>query len=282
MGDWAVGLSTGCFYGEKIVVHLEEILASGFSSIEVCSHPDHLNYHDRAEVAAAASRLRDLQMEAYSFHAPFADRIDISDPDEGGRNRSLQEMMRAAEAAAQLQARYFVVHPGPEEEFHGTVQEHHQRRGLATDALQRISRRCAELGIGFVLENQLRHLLFGSAGDLLWFTGALDAGDLGFCLDTGHAHLSGDLNGMVRQFSGLIRMVHAHDNRGDRDAHLPPGEGTIDWRRTLALLAEIGFEGTIILELDSDGKSPESLLEGARRSRQLVRDLRPRSGAPGT
>ncbi|HEX5720542.1 MAG TPA: sugar phosphate isomerase/epimerase [Thermoanaerobaculia bacterium] len=279
MGDWDVGLSTGCFYKEKILVHLEEILRSGFSRIEVCSYRDHLNYHDTAEVEEVASRLRDLQMEAYSFHAPFADSIDISHPDEEKRSRSLREMMQAAEAAARLQARFFVVHPGPEAEIHGTAEEHYQRRRLATDALKGISQRCTELGIGFVLENKLSHLLFGSASDLLWFAGALDAGNLGLCLDIGHAHLSGDLHGMIRRFSGLMRMVHAHDNHGERDDHLPLGKGTIDWRHTLTLLSEIGFEGTIVLEFESNG-SPESLLEGARRSRQLIRDLLRQLGTP--
>jgi len=276
MGDWSVGLSTGYYYQQKILVHLEEILRNGFSRIEVCSHPDHLNYHDMDEVDEVARRLRELEMEAWSFHAPFADGIDISHPDEERRDRSRHEMLQAAEAAARLQARHFVVHPGPEQEIHETSEEHSQRRGHTTDVLHQISRRCAELGIELVLENKLPHLLFGDADDLLWFANALDAGNQGLCLDTGHAHLSGDLDGMVHRLSGRVRMVHAHDNEGDRDDHLPPGEGEIDWRQTLELLVDTGFEGAIIIELESkeneSKEHPESLLERACRSRQLIHD----------
>ena len=43
---WPIGLSTGCFYRHSIFSVLEEIRASGFQSIEVCSFPQHLDYHD--------------------------------------------------------------------------------------------------------------------------------------------------------------------------------------------------------------------------------------------
>ena len=271
MGDWSVGLSTGYYYQQNILVHLEEIHRSGFTRIEVCSHTDHLNYLDTDEVEEVARRLRELEMEAWSFHAPFADGIDISHPDDERRDSSLYEMLQAAEAAARLQARYFVVHPGPEQEIHESAEEHSERRGHTMDVLYQISRRCAELGIELVLENKLPHLLFGDADDLLWFANALDAGNQGLCLDTGHAHLSGQLNDLIPRLSGRVRMIHAHDNKGDHDDHLPPWEGEIDWRRTLELLLDAGFEGAIILELESK-KRPESLLERACVSRQRIHD----------
>ena len=55
-----------------------------------------------------------LGIDAYSFHAPFGDRIDITSLNRHERNASVQEVLAAAEAAAQLKARYLVIHPGPE------------------------------------------------------------------------------------------------------------------------------------------------------------------------
>ncbi len=54
-------------------------------------------------------------MEAYSFHAPFSDSIDISSSDASLREQALVEILQAAEAAAMFQVRYFVIHPGPEQ-----------------------------------------------------------------------------------------------------------------------------------------------------------------------
>ena len=47
----------------------------------------------------------------------------------------------------------------------------------------------------------------------------------------------------VRDF---VVTTHIHDNRGERDDHLLPYEGTIDWSATLAALPP---EAPIVLEL---------------------------------
>ena len=88
MTSWPIGLSTGCFYHRSILDCLPLIRESGFSMIEVCSTPEHLNFHDLKLVDRAAERIRDLGMEAYSFHAPFAPHIDIASSDDGQRSAS--------------------------------------------------------------------------------------------------------------------------------------------------------------------------------------------------
>ena len=43
--------------------------------------------------------------------------------------------------------------------------------------------------------------------------------------------------------------VHASDNRGRFDDHLPPGEGHIDWRDIRDSLRRAKFAGWVMLEL---------------------------------
>src|SRR5688500_6334329 len=114
MIEWPIGLSTGCFYRTKISDCLKPIRDAGFRMIEACSFPAHLDYHDRHSVELAAELIRGFQLEPYSFHAPFADHIDITSLDANIRNVAVQEILRAAEAAALIGARHFVIHPGPE------------------------------------------------------------------------------------------------------------------------------------------------------------------------
>ena len=78
MSDWAVGLSTGCYYRTSIFDCLEPIRNAGFGLIEVCSYPAHLDYHNLEKAKAAAARIDELGIEPFSFHAPFADDIDIT------------------------------------------------------------------------------------------------------------------------------------------------------------------------------------------------------------
>jgi sugar phosphate isomerase/epimerase len=242
--------------------------------LEICSLPAHLDYHDRHAVQKAAELTRDLGMEAYSFHAPFAEDIDITALDEEQRTRSLQEIAQAAEAAALMEVRYFVIHPGPEREMNPPPDERLQRLQNAAGVLNQIARRCRELRIGFVLENMLAHLLFGNTRDMLWIMGAIEELDVGTCLDTGHACLSGDIENVMYKLTGHLQLVHASDTLGTYDDHLPPGEGVIDWHRTLRDLSQTGFRGGLIMELAGDkGADPDTTLRRARAGRCLLRDI---------
>jgi sugar phosphate isomerase/epimerase len=271
MSDWPVGLSTGCFYQTSIFDCLEAVRNSGFGLIEVCSFPAHLDYHDLEAVRAAQHRIDELDLEPYSLHAPFADDIDITSLDEGHRRHARDELIRAADAAGQLGVRYLVIHPGPEK---GGFPEHERfhRMENAAGVLTDVSRACRERDLALVLENMLPHLFSGRVRDLLWILGALETTDVGICLDTGHAHLSGDLRTVAHKLSGHLWMMHATDNHGQRDDHLPPGDGKIDWQRLLSQMARIGFSGAIILEVAGQDDH-QAVLDGARRARRHLREI---------
>jgi sugar phosphate isomerase/epimerase len=274
MSDWPIGLSTGCFYRKSIFDVLDDIRNSGISIIEICSYPSHLDYHDLETVKKAAAKIRELELEPFSFHAPFAEDIDITSLEEEKRHRSLQEILKAAEAAAHLGVFHFVIHPGPESERKPPVEEHFRRLENAAEALNEVSKQCLSQGMTLILENMLPHHLFGNTSDLLWIMGSIEERNVGICLDTGHAHLSGDLYTITFKLSGHLKMIHAADNRGANDDHLPPGKGDIDWNKVIARLNEAGFHGTFILELSGDdNKSSLQLLKEARQARGFIREI---------
>jgi sugar phosphate isomerase/epimerase len=142
----------------------------------------------------------------------------------------------------------------------------------AVDALDRIAWRAGELGVGLVLENMLPHLFAGHVRDLLWLLGALASTNVGICLDTGHAFLSGDLRHVAHKLAGHLWMVHASDNHGERDDHLPPGEGGIPWADLLDQLAAAHFSGVFILELQAENDRVD-LLRRARRAAGFLQRL---------
>ena len=274
MSDWPVGLSTGCFYQMSIFDVLEDIQKSGISVIEICSYPPHLDYHDVDAVSAAAERIQQLGLEPFSFHAPFADEIDITSLNDEQRSHSLNEILQAAKAAATLGVMHFVIHPGPEQEGKPPPEEHLRRMQNAAEALNKVSAFCHKARMSLTLENMLRHLLFGHTSDLLWIMGAIDQRNVGICLDTGHANLSGDLDTVMYKLSGHLKMVHAADNKGHRDDHLPPGKGYIDWHKLISKLNQTRFQGGFILEISGDmGKSVHELLSDAQQARQLIWDI---------
>lgn len=273
MNDWAVGMSTGCFYETPILECLEAIRGAGFHLIEVCSHPAHLDYHDTELVKRAARAIKESGLEPYSFHAPFADHIDIMSLHREKQQASITEIKLAVQAAATLGVRYFVIHPGPESEV-GPVEVRLQRMENAAEALNQIATHCRDLGLGIVLENMLPHLSFGHTRDLLWMLGALKTTDVGICLDTGHAFLSGEIETVIQKLAGHLWMIHASDNSGSYDDHAPPGEGMIQWRPLLEHINRSGFGGAIILELAGQGTITETIdrvIQGRKFLREVSR-----------
>jgi sugar phosphate isomerase/epimerase len=269
--EWPVALSTGCFYRRPILDVLHAVRGAGFRQIEVCSFPAHLDYHDTPAVERAAARLRELELDPVSFHAPFADRIDITSLDPDTREAAVAELLRACESAARLGCSHVVLHPGPEREGRPPEAEFLQHMRHAADSLNRVAARCCQLGIRLLLENMLAHLLFGRVSDMLYLLGEISSCEVGTCLDTGHAHLARELGLVIQKLSGHLKMVHVNDNNGHRDDHLPPGDGGIDWPWFISELRRAEFHGLLVLELHGgDGEPVETILNRAVRAREFL------------
>jgi len=85
----------------------------------------------------------------------------------------------------------------------------------------------------------------------------LDDEWVGFCLDTNHANLKGDLVEIVRALGQRLWSVHLSDNDGIDQRHWLPLRGVIDWRAVLAALDEIAYAAPLFYELDPHPEGPE-------------------------
>ena len=90
---------------------------------------------------------------------------------------------------------------------------------------------------------------------------------VGLCLDLGHAHIVAELRhtsleALIHPVLDVVTLFHLHDNLGARwqshgtdatldplrlDLHLPPGRGTLPWRRVISDVA--GHEAPAVLEV---------------------------------
>ena len=228
-------------------------------------------------------QLNDRGITVSQVHGPW--RFPPKDSTEDDRAERFGKMTKAMAIAKYLGAKYLVVHPlmpyghnspdNPEE-----VYEINKRYFTA------LSNVAKNFGIVICLENMpYRSFPLSSSADILRLVTEINHPNFKICFDTGHANLLREpLGDAVRALGSYLKVIHAHDNYGEEDSHLPPYDGTVDWADFVEGLYDIGYEGIFNLEtksistLDADGKLSnkeieERELELAKISRLLAGDL---------
>jgi sugar phosphate isomerase/epimerase len=96
--------------------------------------------------------------------------------------------------------------------------------------------------------------------------GSLRAYPCGFCLDVGHAHAVTALEprDWVERLGTRIVHLHVHDNLGDDDRHLPPGQGSIDFAELYDAFQRHCPQAVLSLEVESDAPAILRSLQWSR------------------
>ena len=68
----------------------------------------------------------------------------------------------------------------------------------------------------------------------------------GFCYDSGHENLWTPETDWLGMYADRLFALHLHDNEADRDAHMIPFDGSIDWQEKAKKIA--GYNGIVTLE----------------------------------
>jgi sugar phosphate isomerase/epimerase len=89
---------------------------------------------------------------------------------------------------------------------------------------------------------------------LVEFIRAAHFDDVGVCFDFGHAHLMSDVPQAFETVRSYVHSTHIHDNPKDRDSHLWPGSGSIDWEQAMELFRSAPRTPPLLLEIEGDEK----------------------------
>jgi len=57
------------------------------------------------------------------------------------------------------------------------------------------------------------------------------------CFDIGHAHIMSNVAEAFEILKPHVCSTHIHDNAKDKDTHLWPGQGSINWKEAMDLCA---------------------------------------------
>ena len=157
--------------------------------------------------------------------------------------------------AQRLEAGWIVVHAG----YHFTS-DYEARRQAALERLKRAAEYAATAGVRLLLENMNREpadaevrYLGHDVSECRYYFDAIDSPHLGWAYTVNHAHMLPEgIAGFTGAFDlGRCGEVRLADNRGDKEEHLKPGEGTIDFKATFDAIEGAGYRGHYMLAFGS-------------------------------
>jgi sugar phosphate isomerase/epimerase len=233
---------------------LDTMARGGAQAVEIFAARGHFNYHDKEHVKEIGAWFKGESVQFHSMHSPIytsndfrsgAPALNIIDVDKRNRIDAMDEIKRAIEVAEYVPFRYLVQHIGRTDE----ADDPHKFES-ALSSIEHLRAFARQLGVSLLLENTPNE--FATPERLKEVLKALHYPDLGVCFDTGHAHMMSSVHQAFGVLETRICSTHVHDNKRDRDAHLWPGEGTIDWNQTMTSLRAAPNQPAILLEVEGD------------------------------
>ncbi len=233
-----------------VIKEIEAISGLGFDYLELAMDPPKADCETLRGQKEEIWRTLDRSNMGLVCHLPTF--ISTADLTRSIREASLREVIESLELAAELNSLKVVLHPSFIGGLGIFVME--TARQYALKSLDAIVERAGELGITLCIEN-----MFPRSNSLVNPEDFVEIFEhfptLKLTLDTGHAHMGAKggkrLINFINTFSDRIDHVHANDNFGKEDNHLPIGTGTIDFPKAINSLKKVGFDATITLEVFS-------------------------------
>ena len=265
--------ATGYSFTDKSHGEIHEICkAAGLDGIE--GVPPLFEGKADSELEAIGKAYRDAGLFIETFHLPFSREDDIASFYETDRQQAVDKALLWMERAALVGATVGIQHPTTSQCSVDTEGLDIYLRQLGR-SLETLLPTAEKLGFTIAIENMLPSgggRLASRPEHFESFIQEFGHPNLGFCLDTGHALVAGGPEGADGFFEVMaphISAFHLADNAGDRDSHLAPGRGLVDWTKLFRQASELKYSNTMCIDTPPFAHGPDYSL-GAWK--QLVAD----------
>lgn len=239
-----------------------EISQAGFSGIEIFCAPAHFSYRIDEAVRELGDYLKEYHLDLHALHSPTERDISpgresgvpisISDTERIRRLDAVDEVKRALEVAERIPCRYLIQHIGQ-----GRQMADPRKLDAAFSSLEHLAVFAKARGVTIALENTPDEL--GSPSSLQHFIADTHLHDLKLCFDLGHAHMDTGVDVSFEAMRDRVVTTHVHDNHGEKDEHLLPYDGTVDWDAALGMLGTAAEPIPLVVELKEQSPGAPTL-----------------------
>lgn len=244
---------------------VRDLAAAGIRACELAAR----HVEPPADVAAVRPVLDRHGVQARTIHPPIGG-TNLGALDEDQRQASVAEISACFEPFAALGGGAAIVHPsGSGVAPNKSLEWDEGNRAAHLDAFRRsldeLLRMAETLGIRLACENMPSHGRPRPGVQMEEVRAVIDGypHEVGLCLDTGHAYMSGlDPAAEARIAGERLMALHLQDTDGVADRHWMPGQGKVNWAQLYAALTTMGFDGAWTFEVHVE---PAAAAAAARR-----------------
>ncbi|WP_235298743.1 sugar phosphate isomerase/epimerase family protein [Portibacter marinus] len=226
---------------EPLQTTIQRIAEMGYDQIEIQGSPE---MYDTAEVKAI---LEDYEIECWGSVTLMLEQRNLLAKNEAQRKMSIQYVKDIAKMVSDLGGSVISLVPSTVGKIipEGTPDEDWDN---AYNSIKEIYKYTEGEGVKIAIEPINRfETYFINRGDQALVLAEAIGPNCGVCLDTFHMNIEEDnpYEAMKRVGDRLFNFHVADNNR------MAPGMGTIDWKKTISTLREIGYNKTISVEFCS-------------------------------
>lgn len=223
------------------------------------------DWEARLEETIAAAKEHNVTF--FQSHPPYRPGCfaHFEDPEDDAFFRTMER--RALEITARVGGAWAVLHPVCDPAL---GEDYDAQIALNHSVFDDMVEQATKLGIGVAFENMIQfpgtpYKFSSRPEELMALCDSYNLPNVGICWDFGHANLmvSDRHEEVLRLLGKRIKVTHVHDNLGVQDNHFMPFMGDIPWEKLMPVMKEIGYEGTLNLEIGLTHKMPNGLRDEA-------------------
>ena len=213
----------------------------GFEYIHWCDDWNNDIIYTQRDIQRYSQLIRSAGLKCLDVHGAATTTIRIDAGEENLLNQYVRLLENRIKFCSVVGGDALVIHP-PSSEYRRDLLSQRLKRSLYV--FEWVRPLCEDLGIVLAIEN-----CYPTDEEVLKFYFERYPPEfIGFCFDSGHAHVNKNFDQLLKLVERL-KVLHLHDNKGERDDHQPPFWGTIDWRRVIRWIKDNRYKKPINFEI---------------------------------